>query len=316
MSTFCATAAPTRHPPGDAHAAPRALPLTTRVAQVAAPSGYLGGAAARGSTTTSPIKKPLSPLSPRDNTTRDIPTPTHPTTSAYCRPKRIRRRHATARLAGGDNQLLDFWTGTLASGNPKVPAVFPAHFITKHRKTKAQTRRDRREDERLLDRFDGAPRRARPSKSPKPGAPRMAYSRTSAAQPQEAPPPTAQTTPPCRSCRPETTRQATPQLQPTQQLRPGVAQNASGDATRHETASRATDSTPCRPAVSPKMPRRHPNPLPRQPLRLLSPETREATELPARKFAREATTAVIAPLLQWATCRQFGHLFPPFKDNQ
>ena len=115
-------------------------------------------------------------------------------------------------------------------------------------------------------------------------------------------------------CRPAITRQATSQLQPAQQLRPTVAQNASGDTKRHATASRAMDSTSCRPVASPKTRRRHPNPLPRQSLRFLSPETHEATRLPARKFAREATTAVIAPLLQWAACRQFGHLFSPFKD--
>ena len=131
---------------------------------------------------------------------------------------------------------------------------------------------------------------------------------------KEAPSPTAQTTRPCRPCRLATTRQAKSQLQPAQQLRPAAAQNASGDTRRHATERRATDSTSCRPVVSPKTRRRHPNPLSCQPLRLLSPETREATTLPARKFAREATTAVIAPLLQWATCRQFGHLFPPFKD--
>ena len=101
MSTSCAAAAPTRHPPGEAHAAPRVLPpQTARVAQVAAPSGYLGGAAARGWITSSPIEQPLSPCRPvatrqHDNTTGDAPTPNHPTTSACCRPKRIRRHRAT-----------------------------------------------------------------------------------------------------------------------------------------------------------------------------------------------------------------------------
>ena len=98
MSTHCDTAAPTRHPPGEAHAAPSALPPTTRLAQVAAPSGYLGGAAARGSINSSRIEEPLSP---RDNTTDDAPTPTHPTTSVWCRPKRIRRHHATAPQGSG-----------------------------------------------------------------------------------------------------------------------------------------------------------------------------------------------------------------------
>ena len=95
MSTSCATAAPTRHPPGEAHAAPAALPLPTRVAQVAATSGYLGGAAARGSTTSEPNRRPPVAPSPRDNTTGDAPTPTRPTTSALCRQKRIRRHQAT-----------------------------------------------------------------------------------------------------------------------------------------------------------------------------------------------------------------------------
>ena len=93
MSTPCAAAAPTRHPPGEAHAAPRVLsPQTAWVAQVAVPSGYLGGAAARGSTTSSSIEVALSP---HDNTTGDTPTPNHPTTSACCRQKRIRRHQAT-----------------------------------------------------------------------------------------------------------------------------------------------------------------------------------------------------------------------------
>jgi hypothetical protein len=95
MSTLCATAAPTRHPPGEAHAAPAALHLTTRVAQVAAPSGYLGGAAARGSIASSPIEESLSLPSPRDTTTGDAATPTRSTTSAFCRQKRSRRHHAT-----------------------------------------------------------------------------------------------------------------------------------------------------------------------------------------------------------------------------
>jgi hypothetical protein len=100
MSTFRAAAAPTRHPPGEAHTAPIPLPLpATRLAQVAAPSGYLGGAAStpQQRNRSGPVApcRPLWPLSPGDNTTRDIPTPTRPTTSASCRQKRIRRHHAT-----------------------------------------------------------------------------------------------------------------------------------------------------------------------------------------------------------------------------
>ena len=124
------------------------------------------------------------------------------------------------------------------------------------------------------------------------------------------------------------TRQATSQLQPAQQLRPSVAKNASGDTGRQATESFAKGDRLCRPVVSPAACWRRSNPLPSQPLRLLSLETREATKLPARKFAREATTPVIDPLLQWATCRrrrsgnsrkmrrQQGNLFSPFEDHQ
>jgi hypothetical protein len=65
-------------------------------------------------------------------------------------------------------RLLDFWTRTRKSGNPKVVAVFQANFITKHRETTAQTRRDRRQKERLLDRFyRGPPARTPIQKSKK-----------------------------------------------------------------------------------------------------------------------------------------------------
>ena len=78
---------------------------------------------------------------------------------------------------------------------------------------------------------------------------------TWAAQPQEAPPQQAQSKTPCRSCRLATTRQATLQLQPAQQLRPSVAKNASGDTKRHATTSsrlrfincRANQHPPCLP---------------------------------------------------------------------
>ena len=65
-----------------------------------------------------------------------------------------------------DERLLDFWTRTRKSGNPKVVTVFSADFVRNYRETKAQTRRDRRRKERLLDHFDGAPRAVRRSKSP------------------------------------------------------------------------------------------------------------------------------------------------------
>jgi hypothetical protein len=57
----------------------------------------------------------------------------------------------------GSRRLLDFWTRTRESGNPKVAPDSPADFVHKPRKTKAPTRRDRRQEKRLLDRFSGAP---------------------------------------------------------------------------------------------------------------------------------------------------------------
>ena len=65
----------------------RGLPVRDTGSPGCRPSGYLGGAAAGGSTATSPIQDTLSLLSPRDNTTGDTPTPTRPTTSAWCRQK-------------------------------------------------------------------------------------------------------------------------------------------------------------------------------------------------------------------------------------
>ena len=134
MSTFCAAAAPTHHPPGEARAASVAIsPPTTRVAQVAAPSGYLGGAAARGSTTTSPTEEPLSPLSCHDHTTGDAPTPTSPTTSAMCCPKRIRRHQATrdstprrGREPFATGELPRHWSPPVAKGSRPPQRLHPA----------------------------------------------------------------------------------------------------------------------------------------------------------------------------------------------
>jgi len=194
MSTFCDTAAPTRHPPGEAHAAPRALPLTTWLAQVAAPSGYRGGAAARGMTTTSPIEEPLSPLSSHDNTTGDISTPTRSTTSVFCRQKRI-RRHSTAL-----GVIYRLWE---ESPTP-MPFTTPCHSGP-------------------IKPFLGS-----------------------------EPPPTVFATSkpkkPLSPCRLMNTRHTTPQLQLAQQLRPAVAQNASGDTKRH--ATKKTDVLPAPPASS------------------------------------------------------------------
>jgi hypothetical protein len=54
-------------------------------------------------------------------------------------------------------RLLDFWTWARESGNPKVAPDFPADFVTKHREIKAQMRRNRRHEERLLDHFYWGP---------------------------------------------------------------------------------------------------------------------------------------------------------------
>ena len=134
MSISCATAAPTHHPPGEAHAAPGALPpLPTRLAQVAAPSGYLGGAAARGSITSSPGEQPVSPLSPHNSTTGDIPTPIRPTTSAFRRPKRIRRHQATrdsaprrGREPFATGKLPRHWSPPVAKGSRPPQRLHPA----------------------------------------------------------------------------------------------------------------------------------------------------------------------------------------------
>ena len=84
-----------------------------------------------------------------------VPTPVAPAQSREAHAGRNRSR--TSQSAFGD-----FCTRMLASENPKVPPVFPAHFIRNNRETTAQTRRDPREVERLLDRFDGAPRARTP----------------------------------------------------------------------------------------------------------------------------------------------------------
>ena len=193
MSTFCATVAPTHHPPGEAHSLPApaplvttfaagplpvnrasevaarrlaahpirtrrplssplslsatpqlqpAQPLSTRVAKnasgdtrrhaTASPRlcsmrvaqvgvlAYLGGAAARGPVTRGPVAPPVVTHTFND----DAPTPTRPTSSVWCRPKRIRRHkhHATqfARRSSAwrtrlKEEPIDFWIWTRAS---------------------------------------------------------------------------------------------------------------------------------------------------------------------------------------------------------
>jgi hypothetical protein len=142
MSTSCVTAAPSRHLPGEAHSPPAAFPFVTRLAQVAAPSGYLGGAAAGESTTSKPLfKKLCRPC--RLATTRQATLQLQP--SQQLRPGVAQnalgdtRRHATqfARRPsvwacapeGGANQLLDLDARVLKS---KSPHCFSSQF---HHKT-------------------------------------------------------------------------------------------------------------------------------------------------------------------------------------
>ena len=93
MSTSCATAAPTRHPPGEAHSLPAPAPLVTTFAAGPLPA-----------TTGSEVAARLGRSSPPQSTCRlpspvsldsDAATPTRSTTSDSCRQKRIRRHHAT-----------------------------------------------------------------------------------------------------------------------------------------------------------------------------------------------------------------------------
>ena len=154
MSTSCITAAPTRHPSGEAQAAPVALPLpaTTIAAALAMnrageplthrPQPSLAGGVA------CPVARHVAAQSLR-STNVDAPTPTHPTTSALCRPKRIRRHQTThdtirapsharhASLKGGANQLLDFWTPGAQVRKSKSRSRFSNPFRQKQSRNKA-----------------------------------------------------------------------------------------------------------------------------------------------------------------------------------
>src|SRR5690348_13833489 len=67
-------------------------PASKQIPQIAAPAPTW---AAQPQEAQPPVAQSKKPLSPPDNTTGDAPTPTCPTTSALCRPKRMRRHKAT-----------------------------------------------------------------------------------------------------------------------------------------------------------------------------------------------------------------------------
>ena len=218
MSTPCAAAAPTRHPPGEAHAAPGALPLPVTTIAAALAMNRAGEHVAGGVSDADaafhfhpprPLHAPAGSQPPptdssdqacRPTTTRqgDAPTPTRPTSSAYCRQKRIWRHQATRDSDEGVGSLLPlaaFHANKLPSGKR-----LPTPSTSPHR---------------LRLQIADGPGCPAPQRRPGRAAAR--------AQPQK---PNRRSLSPCRFT---TTRQATPQLQTAQQLRPCVAKNASGD---------------------------------------------------------------------------------------
>ena len=98
MSTYCATAAPTRHPLGMAPSLPAPPPLMTAFG--APPMGVLaclGGAAARSPVFSRPIaSSPVVPAVAPRVAPPSAATPTRTTTFDSCRQKRMRRHYATA----------------------------------------------------------------------------------------------------------------------------------------------------------------------------------------------------------------------------
>jgi hypothetical protein len=129
MSTSCATAAPTRHPPREVSRCASHPPAADTANPGCRPQRLPGRRSRRRLSPSSPIEEPLSPLSPRDNTTGDISTPTRPTTSALCRPKRIRRHKAScdticaplhARRARLKEEPINFWTFGPRRARPEI----------------------------------------------------------------------------------------------------------------------------------------------------------------------------------------------------
>jgi hypothetical protein len=110
MSTPCAAAAPSRYPPREAHSPPAASGLVTARRWPARstgspgcrPSGFLGGAAAGGSTTRSPNEAPCRPVASRQHDRRHSNSNT-PNNFGLVSPKTHQatpRRHATELGAG------------------------------------------------------------------------------------------------------------------------------------------------------------------------------------------------------------------------
>ncbi|QDT76234.1 hypothetical protein I41_54840 [Lacipirellula limnantheis] len=320
MSTSCATAAPTRHPPGEAHAAPGALPppatsIAAALAMNRAGEHVVGGVADADAAFHFLTPRPLHAAAGSE------PPPTKLSDQA-CRPTTARHttsqlqpaqqlRPAVAQNASGDTTRHATALGVIKRLWEASPTPMPLTI----------------------------PCRSSATKTLRGQSPSHSFCGNRAEEP------------PCRPCRLQQRDRRHPNLNPpnnfgllspkTHQATPrdsawrqqafvgcvsdaDVAhhampqrrhQDASGSETPPTAFATSQPKTPCRPVVSPIPRSRHSNPWPRQPLRFLSPETRKATKIPAREFAREATTAVIAPLLPWATCRQSGSLFSPFKDN-
>jgi hypothetical protein len=165
-----------RHPRGEAHSPPAASPFATRVAQVAAPAATWAAQPQEAQPQGARLKGPC-----RLATTRQATPQLQP--AQQLRPCVAQnasgdtRRHATqfARRSsvwayapeGGANQLLDFWTWTRASGNPKVAPVFQpisSQNIEKQRLKRAATGGKRKD---FWTALMGPPRRAHQSKNPK-----------------------------------------------------------------------------------------------------------------------------------------------------
>jgi hypothetical protein len=193
MFTYCATAAPTRHPPGEALSLPALAPLVTTFAAGPLPANRASEASSR--------RLAAHPIRPRHPLSSSLsPTSTPQLQPAQPLSTRVAknavgdtRRHATPRPAGGGSLLpLAAFHAKQAAHWQKVPDPLNVSFIAK------------------LSR----------------GWPRLAYSPTWAAQPQEAVP---------FPLSPLASLSATPQLQPAQPLSTRVAKNALGDTTRHAT---------------------------------------------------------------------------------
>ncbi|QDT73991.1 hypothetical protein I41_31830 [Lacipirellula limnantheis] len=206
MSTSRAAAAPTRHPPGEAQPAPGALPLpaTTTTAALA-----MNGAGEHlvGGVSDADAVHHATPHRPRQAALESETPPTVFATSKPKTPCRLKTtRQATSQLQ--PNQRVQPAVAQNASGDTGRHATAPG--VIKRLWEASPTPMPLT-----------TPRRSGPVKPLRGQRPLPQLSRQ------------ANRRPPCRL---KTTRQATSQLQPTQQLRPSVAKNASDDTGRHATA--------------------------------------------------------------------------------